>query len=1509
MTRAALVLAILLMGVCILPAQISNYYVFTATTETYTTITGTSVPTAIGDNVISNPIDIGFAITYGINSYSQVKISSNGYVTLGVGPGSSQNNALSSTICPVLAPLWDNTYLQGSAQYLLTGTSPNRIFTIQFSGMKWPVNTVTVFNYQVRLYETGTVAFVYGAGVGTPTGASASIGINMLPGGNENFYSVTPGNPATVSNTAENATINVWPGTNTKYVFSAPAQYSNDLAALSITGNQTPTVGVTNNYAVTIRNQGTVAQTDYAVRIMSGTTQLASVTGPPLAAQSSATVSIPWSPATAGEMGITGKVDLTGDENPANNSTPPLSLIVQTAGTTALTIGDGTEFARKPIDISYYNSMFQTIYPASEITVNGVVTGVSFYNDFVENRPNMPTKIWLGTTTQTNLSAGWIPAYLMTLVFDGNVNYPIRQNVIHITFNTANPFTYTGGNLVMLVNRPMDTSYYSSANNFLCQTMGNNRSRNAYSDVTNFDPNNMGTAGTVSGQFPKTTFYLVPTAPNPAFSVDPPNHDFGQILIGQSRTQLFHVFNSGGGVLNINNISTSGSPFFTIQNLPDLPVALNSGQFMTFNVQFLPAAAGTHTGTVNITDNLARLVHPVNVSGNCIDPTVSTMPYSQNFDTVSPPNLPIDWQTITTGSGTVSTVNNSPFSAPNCVLMNNSNSAMGPFLISPPVHSDIPVNTLRIRFRAKAASGFTLRAGVMSNPMDAASFSGLQIVSLSNVWAEYVVDLRTYAGTGRYIALEHNQGGNNRNIYIDNVVLETILQNDLAATSITGETTPNVGSTYNYTITVFNPGLNAQDDYQIKLFKSGNVELGSVPGPSIIGNNHVTITIPWTPVIVENTQIYGKIVLPGDQNNANDQSASLAISVQESETTLVVVGSGNQFSHEAPVDMNAMSSLYENIYRQDELIHAGLISTINFYNFFTSNIPPKQTKIWLGMTQQVDLNNGWIPANQLTLVFDGEVSYPAGVNTISILLQTPYTLVQGHNLVMLVQRALDTQTYSFWDNFACQTDPVNRARKASSSTALDPNNPPTGSYSGQFPKTGFYITPGGSGSLSGTVYGENSQPLANVAINLLNGPQTSTNDSGQYFFANLFARDYTVNVSAFGYNDMTGYVTVTEDSTAVLDFALTPTPTVAVTGTLFGSDNTSQGLAGAQIILSGYNNYQATTDASGNFSLTGVYAGHTYQYIASAQGYQSRTGIIVVGTEDYSMGNIVLNETADPPTQVNATTVNNYAAVEVIWLAPGQSTELRTLTGYQVWRLIQGQEQDQAAWTLLTPVAITSQRFTDTGWNTLAQNLYKWAVKSVYTNNVASDPAFSNALETTGVITGFVRNTQLSPVMGATVSTGAFSTVSAADGSYTLHVPGGSYSVTCTMSGYYLYTHHNVTVIVGQTTQLDFTITGVGNDDEVQIMATKLNGNYPNPFNPETLISFDIRDVADVRLDIFNLKGQLVRRLVSETRAPGRYRVTWDGRDENGMEIGSGIYHYRLTAGKYQETRRMTLRK
>ena len=89
----------------------------------------------------------------------------------------------------------------------------------------------------------------------------------------------------------------------------------------------------------------------------------------------------------------------------------------------------------------------------------------------------------------------------------------------------------------------------------------------------------------------------------------------------------------------------------------------------------------------------------------------------------------------------------------------------------------------------------------------------------------------------------------------------------------------------------------------------------------------------------------------------------------------------------------------------------------------------------------------------------------------------------------------------------------------------------------------------------------------------------------------------------------------------------------------------------------------------------------------------------------------------------------------------------------------------------------------------------------------------------------------------------------------------------------------------------------------------ELSQNYPNPFNPETTIGFTIPKSEHVTLDIFNINGQKVRTLVDEVKPAGQYSVRWNATSNSGERVASGVYLYRLTAGEYSTSRKMTLLK
>jgi len=100
-------------------------------------------------------------------------------------------------------------------------------------------------------------------------------------------------------------------------------------------------------------------------------------------------------------------------------------------------------------------------------------------------------------------------------------------------------------------------------------------------------------------------------------------------------------------------------------------------------------------------------------------------------------------------------------------------------------------------------------------------------------------------------------------------------------------------------------------------------------------------------------------------------------------------------------------------------------------------------------------------------------------------------------------------------------------------------------------------------------------------------------------------------------------------------------------------------------------------------------------------------------------------------------------------------------------------------------------------------------------------------------------------------------------------------------------------------------------DDPVVLDRSRLVGNFPNPFNPSTTIRFEVRGSRFVKIEVYNIRGQRVRTLLDGSRAfeTGVHSVVWNGRDDNGRMVGSGVYLYKMTSDGFSEVKRMMLLK
>ena len=116
-----------------------------------------------------------------------------------------------------------------------------------------------------------------------------------------------------------------------------------------------------------------------------------------------------------------------------------------------------------------------------------------------------------------------------------------------------------------------------------------------------------------------------------------------------------------------------------------------------------------------------------------------------------------------------------------------------------------------------------------------------------------------------------------------------------------------------------------------------------------------------------------------------------------------------------------------------------------------------------------------------------------------------------------------------------------------------------------------------------------------------------------------------------------------------------------------------------------------------------------------------------------------------------------------------------------------------------------------------------------------------------------------------------------------------------------VYRPSNTTVFPKSTT--------ASNDGKLELKNFSLLNNYPNPFNSSTMISFDLPKDIQVLLEIFDITGRKICTLINEPKEARTYQVIWDGQDDRGTSVASGVYIYRMQAGDFVQSRKMLFMK
>ncbi|MBL7148526.1 MAG: carboxypeptidase regulatory-like domain-containing protein [Candidatus Cloacimonetes bacterium] len=296
--------------------------------------------------------------------------------------------------------------------------------------------------------------------------------------------------------------------------FPPTTTYDNDLAAISFTGPGAVYRGNSAVYNLHVKNYGVNPQDNYTLKLIrEGGIELdvLNVTET-IASEEDIILPLVWIVPPDEPACVTyvyGEIELVGDEDPSNNITDNLSVLVIELGLVEIRVGTGNhQTSWYPLNFAFRNNLSETIYFPTEIPYTGLIHAISYYNNFDNYVGSKQIRIWMGNTAQSTLTNGWIPAGALTEMFNGYINFPSGMNTIMIPFD--NPFTYQGSNLVVMANRVWDTQTYSLNDEFFetVETLYYDRTRAVNSNTITINPTNPPTTSYLFSRFPNTSFYM-----------------------------------------------------------------------------------------------------------------------------------------------------------------------------------------------------------------------------------------------------------------------------------------------------------------------------------------------------------------------------------------------------------------------------------------------------------------------------------------------------------------------------------------------------------------------------------------------------------------------------------------------------------------------------------------------------------------------------------------------------------------------------------------------------------------------------------------------------------------------------------------------------------------------------------------------------------------------------------------------------------------------------------------
>ena len=1055
-----------------------------------------------------------------------------------------------------------------------------------------------------------------------------------------------------------------------------------------------------------------------------------------------------------------------------------------------------------------------------------------------------------------------------------------------IALNT--PVTYTQGNLLIGV-KVTQTTIHNDGPLFF-QSSCTRAMHQTWRDSSG-PPDN-------SGYFPEARpnimLRVAPLSPDPMLVIDPPAWDIGSTVINTIHTQTFNIVSAGDGPYNLTGISPFIDGFFRVTDAPSLPMNLNPGHPTSFTVKYTPTAAGQHTATFTLTDGSSTT--DVVVTADCADHTISSFPHLENFDGewTGTPAAPEGWTVINAdndsfgwrqGNYSVTPAHSSPDYAVGTGCEDD-------WLISPPI--DLSGVNLRVKWWDiinwyDRPYSYKVLLSTTSPHIEGFTTELADITCNNGVWTEHSLSLHEYTGQTVYLAFHVYSRHTETNVFgIDDFALEAL------PTAPVFTHSPNrliFGAHFVNTPTEY-------DDVIVTNLGLGNLEL-PVTSVSIIGPDAGMFELD-PDFLHHSIPTYQSDVVPVRYNPTAEGTHSATLRMvyegENYEVELSGVGLGphalfesfegelfppagwamhdggsrtywhRSFSHPKTGIAHAMIR-YDYTAHDDWLISPRLLpsATNHSFNFYATNWHRAGDDRFNILVSTTDAELASFTDTLATNVSTSKLEYMFHSFDLSEYINQPIHVAIQAISAFKQQLLIDDVSGPDIMPEAPATPVLSYPADAATMLALHPYlvwNPTPGSI-----PTGYKL------------YCDTNNPPTTLVADL-----TVNN----YSFPAPLASGITYYWTVTAYNDCGS-----SDASPVFSFTIAPEGMVVI-GT--GTNSYLYPFCMHRGYMQSASLYTADqiNQAAGTINFVGWECTSTAVIPVPYRIYLKNTTITEIQETtwgDFSVGLTLVKEgsyffgTTGWHT-ISFDTPFHYAGENLIVV-------VQTTYGYE------GHPN-------MKQFRYTSSPGMHGSWG----SNYGDSPNVVCTVSDRRPNVLLGFLNDIGTISGNVTDADNQPLseVRVTIEELQFTTATAVNGYYQMrNIPPGNYTLSFSKRNYQTCTQ-TVTMAAGGELWIDVNMGNVDNDENIQpALVTALNGNYPNPFNPETTISYSVNKPGRVKLEVYNIRGQLVKTLIDEYHASGQYKQVFNARDNRGRSVASGVYLLRMTAPGYQKASKMIL--